>query len=98
MRGKREMRKNYTPFMAGMVTMVLLFGLVSASLATNDPPAQGPQPGQVSVGLFGREQIAKGETLTTKQGGKAPKVVTYADTKGETHYYIEASAAAEASM
>lgn len=95
MRGKRETRKNYTPFMAGMVTMVLLFGLVSASLATNDPPAQGPQPGQVSVGLFGREQIAKGETLTTKQGGKAPKVVTYADTKGETHYYIEASAAAE---
>ena len=33
MRGKREMRKNYTPFAAGMVTMILLFGLVSASLA-----------------------------------------------------------------
>lgn len=55
MRGKREMRKSYTPFVAGMVTMVLLFGLVSASLAANDPPAEGPQPGQVSVGLFGRE-------------------------------------------
>lgn len=95
MRGKRELRKNYTPFITGMVTMVLLFGLVSASLAANDPPAEGPQAGQVSVGLFGREQIAKGEALTTKQGGKAPKVVTYADTKGETHYYIEATAAAE---
>lgn len=95
MRGKREMRKNYTPFAAGMVTMALLFGLVSASLAANDPPAGDPQPGQVSVGLFGREQIAKGETLTTRQGGKAPKVLTYPDSKGETHYYIEATAAAE---
>lgn len=95
MRGKREMRKNYTPFVAGMATMVLLFGLVSASLAANDPPAGDPQPGQVSVGLFGREQIAKGETLTTKQGGKAPKVLTYPDSKGETHYYLEATAAAE---
>ncbi len=95
MRGKREMRKNYTPFAAGMVTMILLFGLVSASLAANDPPAGGPQPGQVSVGLFGREQIAKGETLTTRQGGTAPKVLAYPDSKGETHYYIEATAAAD---
>lgn len=95
MRGKREMRKSYTPFVAGMATMVLLLGLVSASLAAGGPPAGGPQPGQVSVGLFGREQIAKGETLTTRQGGKAPKVLTYPDSKGETHYYLEATAAAE---
>lgn len=95
MRGKREMRKSYTPFVAGMATMVLLLGLVSASLAAGGPPAEGPQPGQVSVGLFGREQIAKGETLTTRQGGKAPKVLTYPDSKGETHYYLEATAAAE---
>ena len=40
--GKREMRKNYTPFVAGMVTMVLLIGLISASLAANTD--SGPSP------------------------------------------------------
>ena len=47
--GKREMRKNYTPFVAGMVTMVLLIGLISASLAANTdsgphPPAERSPP------------------------------------------------------
>ena len=47
--GKREMRKNYTPFVAGMVTMVLLIGLISASLAANTD--SGPQPsGGVEIG------------------------------------------------
>ena len=99
--GKREMRKkkNYTPFVAGMVTMVLLIGLISASFAANGdskaPPSGGVEPAQVGVGVFLKQQIAPGETLTTEKGGTAPKVLSYADSKGETHYYIEATAVAE---
>ncbi len=97
--GKREMRKNYTPFVAGMVTMVLLFGLISASLAANNdsaaPASGGAQPAQIGVGMFLKQQIAPGETLTTEKGGTAPKVLAYPDSKGETHYYIEATAVAE---
>ena len=100
--GKREMRKvrkNYTPFLAGMATMVLLIGLISASFAANsdakDQPSGGPEPAQVGVGIFLKQQIAPGETLTTEKGGTAPKVLTYQDSKGEIHYYIEAAAVAE---
>lgn len=97
--GKREMRKNYTPFVAGMVTMVLLIGLISASFAANSDskasPSGGAQPAQIGVGIFLKQQIAPGETLTTENGGKAPKVLAYPDSKGETHYYIEATAVAE---
>ena len=97
--GKREMRKNYTPFAAGMLTMVLLIGLISASFAANSdartPPSGGAEPAQVGVGIFLKQQIAPGETLTTEKGGTATKVLSYADSKGETHYYIEAAAVAE---
>lgn len=99
MHGKREMRKNYTPFVAGMVTMVLLIGLISASFAANGnskaPPSGGAEPAQVGVGVFLKQQIAPGETLTTEKGGTAPKVLAYPDNKGEVHYYIEATAVAE---
>lgn len=98
MRGKREMKRNYTPFVAGMVTMVLLIGLISASFAANEKTggsSGGAVPADISVGLFLRQQIAPGEMLTTEKGGKAPKVLAYADTKGEIHYYIEAATAAE---
>ncbi len=97
--GKREMRRNYTSFIAGMVTMVLLIGLISASFAANSdskaPASGGVEPAQVGVGVFLKQQIAPGETLTTEKGGTAPKVLAYADSKGETHYYIEATAVAE---
>lgn len=104
MRGKREMKRNYTPFVAGMVTMVLLIGLISASFAASEKAAgdnsgggasEGAVPADVSIGVFLQQQIAPGEMLTTESGGKAPKVLAYADTKGETHYYIEAAAVAE---
>lgn len=103
MRGKREMKRNYTPFVAGMATMALLIGLIASSFAANGAPAKpadggesgGAAPAGVSVGLFLRRQIAPGETLTTEKGGTAPKVLSYADSKGETHYYIEAAAVAE---
>ena len=97
--GKREMRRNYTSFIAGMVTMVLLIGLISASFAANGdskaPPSGGAEPAQVGVGVFLKQQIAPGETLTTEKGGTAPKVLAYPDNKGEVHYYIEATAVAE---
>lgn len=95
MRGKRERKRNYTPFITGMVTMALLTGLVSSYLAAKDSPSGGAEPAQIGVGLFLRQQIAPGEMLTTEKGGKAPKVLTCDDTKGETHYYIEATAVAE---
>lgn len=47
------------------------------------------------MGIFLKQQIAPGETLTTEQGGTAPKVLAYADSKGEPHYYIEAAVVAE---
>lgn len=98
-RGKREMRKNYTPFLAGMATMVLLIGLISASFAANggskDQSSEGAQPAQIGVGIFLKQQIAPGEALTTEKGSMAPKVLSCADSKGETYYCIEAAAAAE---
>ena len=95
MRGKRERKRNYTPFITGMVTMALLTGLLSTYLAANDSSSGGAEPAQIGVGLFLRQQIAPGEMLTTEKGGKVPKVLAYDDTKGETHYYIEAAAVAE---
>lgn len=95
MRGKRELKRNYTPFVAGMVTMMLLIGLISASFAANDKASGGAEAADIGVGLFLRQQIAPGEMLTTEKGGKAPKVLRFADSRGETHYYIEAAAVAE---
>lgn len=100
MQGKCEMKRNYTPFIAGMVTMSLLIGLISASFAANtdkaaDQADASAASAQVSVGLFGREMIAKGATLTTGKGGKIPKILAYNDSQGEVHYYIEATTAAE---
>lgn len=98
--GKREKKKNYTPFAAGMATMLLLTGLISASFAANEKAGEagasgGAVPADIGIGIFLKQQIAPGEMLTTEKGGKAPKVLAYADTKGETHYYIEAAAVAE---
>lgn len=100
MKGNRENKRSCTPFIAGMVTMVLLIGLISASFASNTDQASeqggtGAVPSQASVSIFLTQKIAPGETLTTEQGGRAPKVLAYPDSKGETHYYIEAAAAAE---
>lgn len=95
MRGKRVMKRNYTPFVTGMVTMALLIGLIASSFAANNSEASTPEAAQVSIGLFGREMIKPGETLTTESGGKAPKVLTCNDSKGEAHYYIEAAVMAE---
>ena len=88
MHGKREMRKNYTPFVAGMVTMVLLIGLISASFAANGdskaPPSGGAEPAQVGVGVFLKQQIAPGETLTTEKGGTAPRFWRTRITRGKS--------------
>lgn len=60
------MRRNYIPFIAGMSTMLLLVGLVGASMAeeTSQPavPQSGTLNGQVAYGeagvaLFGKEQV-----------------------------------------
>lgn len=93
MKYKRMLKRNYTPFVTGMATMALLIGLIASSFAANGGGA--PEAAQVSVGLFGREMIRAGETLTTESGGKAPKVLACGDSKGQTHYYIEATVAAE---
>lgn len=98
MRDNREMKRNYTPFVTGMLTMALLIGLIASSFAANgndDAAASAPAAAQVGIGLLGREVIKPGETLTTENGGKAPKVLSCNDSKGETHYYIEATVAAE---
>lgn len=63
MRGKREMKRNYTPFVTGMVTMALLIGLIASSFAANGsgaPAVSAPAAAQVSIGLFGREVIKSG--------------------------------------
>ena len=64
MHGKREMRKNYTPFVAGMVTMVLL---------TLRGPAGGQgAEGQVHARVLGPGGIADHAVLL---GGVDPVVV-----------------------
>lgn len=101
-------RKNYIAFAAGMATMVLLASLLSMSLAKEERPApsgrqaggSGKLSGQVAYGeagiaLFGVEQAAPGEVLTTARGARVPLVLTYTDEKGEAHYFVEAGTAAE---
>ena len=68
------MKRNYIPFAAGMATMLLLIGLVGASLAgetgKTNPPQSGTLSGEVSYGqagiaLLGKEQLPAGTTRTT---------------------------------
>lgn len=58
------MKRNYIPFIAGMSTMLLLVGLVGASLAGETRPPAVPQSGtlngqvaygEAGVALFGKE-------------------------------------------
>ena len=57
------MKRNYIPFIAGMSTMLLLVGLVGASLAGETRPPAVPQSGtlngqvaygEAGVALFGK--------------------------------------------
>lgn len=98
------MRRNYIPFIAGMSTMLLLVGLVGASMAeeTSQPavPQSGTLNGQVAYGeagvaLFGKEQVPAGTTWTTEDGAQVPTVLTYTDENGEDHYFVSAETTAE---
>ena len=98
------MRRSYVPFAAGMTTMLLLVGLVGASLAGETAPAVTAKTGTISgqvaygetgVALFGKEQVPAGATRTTEAGAWVPTVLTYTDEKGEDHYFINADTAAE---
>lgn len=100
-------KKNYIPFIAGMVSMILLTCLISASLAKEDKPAAQPQAepqiqvqardlqlarAEAGIALFGVERVAPGETLRAENGTEIPAVLTYTDEKGGVHYYVEAKA------
>lgn len=102
------MKRNYIPFITGMVTMLLLVGLLGSSLA--DGPARDTAKtevraagkldgtvayGEAGVALFGREQVAAGAVRTTEQGAAVPTVLTYTDEKGEAHYFVNAETVAE---
>ena len=98
------MRRSYVPFAAGMTTMLLLAGLVGATLAGETAPAAAARTGTISgqvaygeagVALFGREQVPAGATRTTEDGTWVPTVLTYTDEKGEDHYFVNADTAAE---
>ena len=98
------MRRNYIPFIAGMSTMLLLVGLVGASLAGETRPPAVPQSGtlngqvaygEAGVALFGKEQVPAGAAWTTEDGAQIPTVLTYTDENGEDHYFISAETAAE---
>lgn len=98
------MKRNYIPFIAGMSTMLLLVGLVGASLAGETRPPAVPQGGtlngqvaygEAGVALFGKEQVPAGAAWTTEDGAQIPTVLTYTDENGEDHYFISAETAAE---
>ena len=98
------MRRNYIPFIAGMSTMLLLVGLVGASMAeeTSQPevPQSGTLNGQVAYGeagvaLFGKEQVPAGTAWTTEDGAQVPTVLAYTDENGEDHYFVSAETMAE---
>lgn len=96
------MKRNYIPFTAGMVTMMLLIGLVTAGLA-GEPEAKtatGTLNGQVAYGeagvaLFNEEYVAAGETRTTSKGAAVPTVLTYTDENGDKRYYVDAETVCE---
>ena len=81
---KNTVKKNYLPFAAGMLTMVLLAVLVSATLAKNETHSGQISPevsyGQVGVGLFLREQVAarRGRTTITSRRKRWRKSSTWA--------------------
>ena len=85
------MKRNYIPFIAGMSTMLLLVGLVGASLAGETRPPAVPQSGtlngqvaygEAGVALFGKEQVPAGAAWTTEDGAQIPTVLTYTDENG----------------
>lgn len=87
------MKRNYIPFIAGMSTMLLLVGLVGASLAGETRPPAVPQSGtlngqvaygEAGVALFGKEQVPAGAAWTTEDGAQIPTVLTYTDENGRT--------------
>ena len=82
------MKRNYIPFIAGMSTMLLLVGLVGASLAGETRPPAVPQSGtlngqvaygEAGVALFGKEQVPAGAAWTTEDGAQIPTVLTYTE-------------------
>ena len=98
------MKRNYIPFAAGMATMLLLVGLVGASLAGETGKTAASQSGtlngkvaygQAGVALLGKEQVPAGTTRTTAEGAQVPTVLTYTDEKGQAHYYVDAQTVAE---
>ena len=98
------MKRNYIPFAAGMATMLLLVGLVGASLAGETGKTASPQSGtlsgevaygQAGVALFGKEQVSAGTVRTTEDGASVPTVLTYTDENGQAHYFVNAETVAE---
>ena len=98
------MKRNYIPFIAGMTTMLLLVGLVGASMAEETGQTAAPQSGtlngqvaygEAGVALFGKEQVPAGTTWTTEDGAQIPTVLTYTDENGENHYFVSAETTAE---
>ena len=96
------MKRNYVPFTAGMATMMLLIGLVTAGLAgePETKTATGTLDGQVAYGevgvaLFSKEYVAAGETRTTSKGAAVPTVLTYTDENGDQRYYVDAETICE---
>ncbi len=99
-------KKSYIPFIAGMAAMALLACLISASLAKEDKaPEEGSVQvqagdlrlacGEAGIALFGVERTAPGEKVKAENGAEIPAVLTYADEKGEIHYYVEAETIAD---
>ena len=95
------MRKNYIPFAAGMATTALLLALVGGSLAVKDPPEEALAGdltgevayGQVGLALFGEVCFPPGTTRAA-EGIAVPTVLTYTDSRGGVHHYVEAETAA----
>ena len=63
------MKRNYIPFIAGMSTMLLLVGLVGASLAGETRPPAVPQSGTLNGQVaYGEAGVARNRYLPALPG------------------------------
>lgn len=75
--------KKYTPFVAGMLTMLLGISLVQGAYAVSGRVEYN----QAGISLFGDDQVLAGESYEAPNGQMVPSVITYIDeTGGKTNY------------
>ncbi len=72
------------PFLAGMLTMVMLSLVVVSALAAGD----SVEYGKIGICIFGKQEVTAGDMYTAPNGQKTPSSITYIDAAGGKTNYL----------